>query len=969
MNKRRLRSTLDGAVLAGLAASGLLTAASVSAQDTNAPTALKPTVVTGSYIESEDAAGQLNVTVLDMASPVNIGQPTLADTLRVRLLQYAGGTGIVNPGFGNGGDGSSQISLRGLPPNATLTLVNGRRTSTSDLNLIPEAAIDRIEVVNDGASAIYGSDAVAGVVNIILKSEFDGLQFGTYYANTTDKDAGQFKMNAMLGNRTENSRFVVSVEYDTQNALMSRDRDRSINTPNQVSLTSNPGLFWNNAPGSGNTAIRWNLVPGREAALTDPSQIPSGFNPIATFPSSATAAEFAAEVARLNSLLPANSPVVYSEVMPGTKTQVPPKVPNPLGIDFDNGFPFPYYTTGYRPHERYAGYFSGGHKIFGENLEFFVDGFYAHNNSQLNLAPSPLSGSRYVVPSGNFWYNTVFPDAAATGTPMRFSYRTVELGPRVTDTDFADVNFAAGFKGRIAESTWHWTTAFTYDRTQIDETQTGGIIFGNFAPALADTTSGAYNPFGYTPLFGQSTANPVELLEGLMGTAYTKQVSTLQGWNARANGEIFDLPGGALSAAVGTEFRRETLDYEPDYALNTGLIGPYNVAQELHAVRDSWAGFGELMVPIFGNEFKFPGVHSLSASAALRYEDYSDVGDTGVKPRVSFRWEPLEKQNIAVRGSYSQGFIAPGFFDLYQEPGQDFIEVYNPLTGLREQPENAVYTIGNPALKPIEAETWMIGATWEPDFLKGFSVGIDYYKIKQDGIPFQSAQYVVNQWAAAGGNANLTNPYGANASPSAANPLGAQVLTDDQGVITQINNVGPINTGVRTTDGIDFNVAQKLPTDFGTFTVSGAFTRILSFDQEDFPGAGSMDYLGRFWGPGAVLDNTGFPMWRANLTLDWQWKRFLAAIGWNFVSGYDEDTTAQDFAAADSEIREVDNYMTFDLRVGYRIPWMEADFLAGVNNLFDEEPPLVVSSFENNYDRRVADLRGRMFFLSLNKKF
>ena len=144
------------------------------AQNATETTALPAVIVTGTYLASEDAAGSLTVTPIEMAAPANVGYPTISDVLRTKAMQYAGGTGAINPGFGNGGDGSSQISLRGLPQDATLLLVNGRRTSSSDLNLIPEAAIDRIEILNDGASVIYGSDAVAGVVNVILTSTFCG---------------------------------------------------------------------------------------------------------------------------------------------------------------------------------------------------------------------------------------------------------------------------------------------------------------------------------------------------------------------------------------------------------------------------------------------------------------------------------------------------------------------------------------------------------------------------------------------------------------------------------------------------------------------------------------------------------------------------------------------------------------------------------------------------------------------------
>jgi outer membrane receptor for ferrienterochelin and colicin len=433
---------------------------------------------------------------------------------------------------------------------------------------------------------------------------------------------------------------------------------------------------------------------------------------------------------------------------------------------------------------------------------------------------------------------------------------------------------------------------------------------------------------------------------------------------------VVKLPGGYVSLAAGTEFRYEEEAFQPDYAIQTGGVFPFNEQQPLYANRNIWAGFGELLVPVFGEDFNLPAFRSLSFSGAVRYEDYDDVGDTGFKPRVSFKWQPIDHQ-ITFRGSYAEGFIAPGFGDLYQLPGQDFTELYNPYTGVREQPSEAVLTVGNPELQPIDTTSWSIGTVLEPDFLKNFSLNINYYRIEQENIPFASAQYIVNQWYNYNPNdpRDPTNPFGANAPRSSQNPLGAQVELSNTDDIYQVRNIGPINSGLRTTDGIDFGVSKTFVTDIGDFTISGQATRILTFEQENFPGAGSVDYLGRYWGPGAVLDDTSFPEWRANAVLSYDYKRFNFAFAWNFVSSYIEDPTQQDWAGEDSYDREVGDYYTFDIRLGYRIPKVELDVITGINNLTDEQPNLVVSSFENAYDRRVGDIRGRMWFVAVEKEF
>jgi len=929
-------------------------------------------VVTGTRLTTAEAEGSLSVTPIDIAQPVNAGFPRIGDLLRTKLPQY-GGPGVVNEAYANGGDGSSSISLRGLPSSATLLLVNGRRTSTSDLNLIPEAAIDRIEILNDGAGAIYGSDAVAGVVNIILKEEFSGAKFGVYYGNTFKTDISERKITGLIGSVTDKSSFVMSVEWSKSNEQMSVDRIRSRPLPSATSGTSNPGTFYNarnfgthdgddEEAGVTNAipnavALRWSLVPSRTYGLTNASQIPGGFDPLAWVDTSeaqttsqALSMRSAAERAR-NAELPADSPARY-----GTSPALLPGL-NP-------GFPYGLYTIAYRPHEKYSAYMSGEQKLFGDNLRFFADGYYVHNESVNALAPSPLSGRR--VPTANYWLGQVFPDAA-TDEQLVVGYRPVELGPRITYTEFDAFHTVTGLRGKVADSTFDWELGFLFDRVTINELQTGGVKADEYNRLLSLTTSDAWNPLGYTPIGGSSTVNSAATVNSLGASANTRQVVQTVSVDGRVGGELIDLPGGALSVSLGAEARRESTDYAPDFAIQNGLVFPFNVVAPLQASRNIGSVYAELLVPIVGKDMSIPAITSFSASLALRDEDYSDVGNTGVKPRVSFRWQPVGDQ-LTVRGSYAQGFIAPGFFDLYQEPGQDFIELNNPVTGLRLQPTEAVLTIGNPGLKPSESDSYLIGFVYAPEPVKGLSVGANYYNIKQDNIPFASAQYVVNQWYAAGPG-NVNNPYGANAQPSPENPLGSQVELTPTGDLYQVRNVGPINSGQRKTDGVDILASQEFQTDFGKFTLAGQATRTLTFEQENFPGAGTIDYLGRYWGPGAALADTGFPKWRAVVSLSYEWKRWNAAMSWNYTAGYTEDENGTDFDPDYGSPRQVRDYNTFDLRLGYKIPGIDLDVLFGINNLFDEQPPQVTSTFGDGYDRTLTDLRGRMWFINVSKTF
>jgi iron complex outermembrane receptor protein len=998
---RHFRGTvLRGAITVGLGFQ-LIQMPALWAQSSASETkSLESTIVIGSLLTGAEAEGALSVTPIDLASPVNSGFVNLSDVFRLKLPQL-GGTGNSNEGFGNPGTGQSFVSLRGLPGDATLLLVDGRRTSTSDLNMIPQAAIESIEVLNDGAGAIYGTDAVAGVVNIKLKKKFQGTEFRAFYGNTMDKDISQRRFQVNFGTSTQRTRAFFSAEYNAANDLLSIDRERSFPSGSNVSPTSNPGLFYDKRSFGSHSAVsasgevtdipdgislRWTPAYANTRGLTNASQVPTFTGPVPSsvmvggvaFPIAVSGNRFdpsayvdtskatsldqrfqaqAAAEAALRGILPANAQLRYGgneSLVPGT----------------DPGFPYGYYTTAYRPHDRYGFDTSVAHQIYEEHLEVFADAYYMSNQSSYTLAPGPLSGR--TMSSGNYWWQQIFPGTPATDE-FNFSYRPVEIGPRVYDDLFQSIHTVAGLRGRIGESTWDWEIAMLYDRTQNDSVLKGGVLLDKYQAALdSGSLASSFNPFGYTPIGGASEVNGSGVLNTFKGSATRQIVNSVQQLDGLVRGEVFDLPGGAIQASLGAQTRRDSEDVSPDFALQNELIAPFNLESKWAAARHTDSVYSEVQVPIFGNDLRFTGMESLTVGTAVRYEQFSDVGDTGARPRVNFRWQPIDRQ-LVIRGSYGQGFIAPSLNSLYAPPGQDFNEVYNPITGLRTQPQNGVMMSNNPNLKPQEAENWLIGAKFAPNLLEGFTVGLDYYKITQSRIPFSSAQYAVNQWALAGGSANPNNPYGAAASPSAANPLGAQVELDSTtGDIAQIRNIGSFNTGTRSTDGIDLSMTQVIDTSMGKVFLAGNATKMLSLSMENFPGSAPIAYLGRFWGDGAAMGDLGFPEYRATASVAWEYERYYAAVAWNYTSGYSEDLSGQNFETIDGnppDIRAGRDYNTIDLRTRYTIPRVEAALSFGINNVFDERPPAFFSALESNIDRQFADLRGRFYYLELSKKF
>jgi iron complex outermembrane receptor protein len=645
-----------------------------------------------------------------------------------------------------------------------------------------------------------------------------------------------------------------------------------------------------------------------------------------------------AEEARLNATLGSSSPVLYGPnavLLPGVNA----------------GFPFGYYTLSVRPHDR-SGMMIDTETELTPKLTLFVNYIISRNQSENNLAPSPLSGR--TVPATNYWYRTIFPTASTAGRTFTYGYRPVELGPRITYNEFEENRLVAGLKGEIIKG-WNFQVAVMNDLWTFKQLQTGGVLSTRYNDALAaSTAAAAFNPYGYTQLLGTtSPVNPDSLIASFRGEAGAREHQKTRQVDAMVRGELFDLPAGTVKMVVGAEKRQNFDQYEPDSSLQTGAVFPFNIVSAFKYKRSVTSYYAEAEVPV---------IKGLALPLAARYEEFTGtVGGTGVKPRIAFRWEPLAKE-LTVRGSWAKGFVAPGMGALDPgSPTQSFTELYNPVTRIRTQSTRGTIFIGNPGLKPAKSDSYLVGAVYSPRQIRGLTFGLNYYYIKETSIPFRSDQYIVNQWFAAGPT-NANNPFGPTAGRSAQNPLGSQVEINVDGSLNQVRNVGPINTGVRNTDGIDLFANYDLETSLGKFTLDTSWTTVRTFEMENFPGAGMINYLGKYWGSGSALGNYGFPKWKGSAGLTWKKSAYTAAVNWSYVDGYKED---------ENNNNQVPSFNSLDLRASYKLPsWaLGVQLNAGCNNVFDRQPPFVRTSFENQYDRAIGDIRGRMWFVEVSKKF
>lgn len=794
---------------------------------------MKKVVVTGSNIPTSDLVEAAPVDVLTSDILAKRGVATIEELTKQIPSNVGGGNFGVSRG--NGGDGSASVALRGIP-GGTLVLINGRRvpqnfgTETVDLNGIPLAAIDRIEVLKDGGSAIYGADAIAGVINVITKKNFNGAEMDAYYGNTTSSDVGTQKYSFVTGISTEKTSVLVGGHFYKANALYSVDRKRStpdLTDPNNTSGTSNPGRL-------------------RSGAASDPADV-------------IPAAGLVYRGARGTT---GNSPADYSAYSAAT-----------------DRFPFPLYTPAIRPSERYGIFGNGEHKLFDENLVFFTEASYTRTWSYNQLAPTPItfpalttasSPNGMVIPASNP-YNPF-------GVPVDFvQYRAVELGPRTENQDAHIFRFVSGLKGQIGESSWNWEVAMMYGKDERTETLGGELSRAALEKAINSTDRAtAFNPFG-NQANGPSQLNPI-----------TQSLITLRSYDiwsvdGKVSGEVFDLPGGAVGVALGGEHREESGYEHPDGPTTLGDTVGFTSGSAVDGSRKVDGIFGEIDIPITSPDMDIPVLHSFKLTGAARYDTYSDFGDT-TNPKVGIRWQPLDR-NWTLRASYSESFRAPNFGDLYTQSQESFPELRNPVKAAAGDPEAfeqiRTFYKGNPALKPETAQNYTAGFVYSPKYVKGLTVSADWFRIEQENVAGDVDQFIIDQNFAGGGPTNPNAPY-------------ASFITFDPATSTYLSLSAPtLNLSRRIIEGIDAQVTYDIPTEsVGTFTLTGFAALFTRFDQEDIPGTGLRDRLGDFVDPSQGFGLGSIPRFKGTFSGFWNLKDFEFGLTANYINSYRDDAAA-----------------------------------------------------------------------------
>ena len=892
--------------------------------------------VTGSRIRRVDQETANPVLTVRREAIESSGYMTAGELLQ--QLPNVAGAGMTTGDNSYGGTGASTISLRGLGTQRTLVLINGIRYYAGDINALPANMIERIEVLKDGASAVYGSDAIAGVVNIITRTNYTGVEFSAYYGASDKGDSQTQNYQATIGKAFDNGSFVAGLNYGKQDALWRTDRDWS-NTSQALSF-GQPVFAGSSTVPNGRYAVARPV-----AAALDPS---------------------------LDCTNPGNTAsTVYLTRRDGASGTAPGDFRCYIASGATNdSYEFAGETQLGTPQDRYSLFLNGSYDIT-PSVTFFADGFYTHTRSDSTLASDPLLAGNYgVVASAGGIYNPFGADIT------NFSVRLVDLGPRIRTYDRDDTQVTAGLRGVLGN--FNWDSGFTFAKQQQRITKTGSIYLpalqNAIGPSFIDGNGVARCGTPGAVISGCSPINvfgPLsrDVLAGISPTLINLYDGEQTSWFANVTGDLFGLPAGPVGAAFGYEYRYQKSDFRPDFLLANRMVDATPEAQSKgnYDVNELYAEFS---VPLRADK---PLARTLNLSAGVRYSDYSSFGDT-TNGKLGLEWRPM--QDLLLRATYADIFRAPTISDLYGGQTGATPTVNDPCSGAaagtgscsavppgfigeRQPPAT---NGSNPNLQPETGRATNIGFVYNPSFYSPLSISLDFWHYRiDDAIVAPGAQTILDLCYRGGLSSYCS-----------------LVTRNAQGGIVNINNTFA-NVGKIDTRGADLGVYLNLgETRFGRFQLSFDGTYLDNYDYTavaDQSGT-RVGYAGKWKGSDSGgLGN--FARVRARTSLNWALGDWSAVLAHRYVSHVYVDNIDQQsgaYCTVGQDVVETPNggvickyeipaYHYVDVSGSYKYePW-KATFSLGVNNLFDKE----MNRFASDYS--TYDVIGRFVYARVKLAF
>lgn len=1005
----KLRDAICFALAISAAGTGAAFAQEATEQEGKATT-LDKIEVTGTRIRQVDLETAQPVLQITRADIEKQGFQSVAD-----ILQNISATGTppvsrAAPLSAGEASGGTFISLRNLGAARTLVLINGKRlgittSGLSDISTIPAVAVERIEVLKDGASSIYGSDAISGVINIITRSNFEGATASGYFGEYSDGDGAITRGDFVMGFTGDRGSLTVAAEWTKEDDVMAKDRPYSAFPRSDLHPTDNwtPVGQYGGFVTTATTAVP-GIPTGTRVVLR-----PGGNPNVIT------------DYIRQDLVTGSCAPATAASPGPGTCT--PGNILHKSNANEQ--------MTLRQPIERQSLYLDGIYDIT-DTLRFRTNLLYSHRISERDIAGYPMQAASFNTPmAATSAFNP-------TGATISNWWRRTWEQPRLSESDLTTYRFSGAFEGSfdLADRTFDWDVSYLHNTNRLVQSAFGNLNLANVRAAVGPsfvTAAGVarcgtaaapiagcvpWNPFLPFGVTGPGSLTGNQALQNfLFQEEHSTGSTTTTVMAANLAGSLFTLPAGDLAFAAGVETRKEKGEFTPDALSVTGgstnlAAGPTSGQYSVDEI------YLELQVPILSD---MPFAQELTLDLATRFSDYDTFGET-TNNKFGLKWKPID--SLLVRGTYADGFRAPTIADLFGGGSQTFSFFTDPCdtllgasatsSAVRANCANGVggngalgaalgntyrqlgqggtpvgtvpaqtpiaFTSGsNPTLTPELSKSQTIGAVWSPSFLEGFNMSIDWWKIRiDDTIVADSPTTILNDCYVQG-------------IASRCSPL---LFTRDPVTGTPLVAFGGRNAGFRKVEGFDVDFAYKLKTEsMGSFAFSSNTTYT------------AKDYLVSTDDPRYALSSVGFAgnshRIRSNFNTTWEFGSF--GVSWiaRYYSKMKEACTyftpsaagvpvvtedhlecneivmaptgafipgTNDPASALSRRRVVGSHTFNDLQVRWTAPW-DATIAVGANNVFDKQPSVMYSAPNSNFSFNGEYDIGRFLYLKYTQRF
>jgi outer membrane receptor protein involved in Fe transport len=984
--------------------------------DADLPPPERVIVVTGTQIQGAKINDVLPVTVVDETDIENIAAVS-GDEL-FRAIPQAGTVAFneQNNSTQNSARGDvGSINLRDLGTGNTLLLINGRRMTlhpgfqtellvpvvSSDTNEIAPGSIRRIEVLRDGASAIYGADAVAGVINTVLRGNRKGGFIEGEWRASDGTSLYNVRLNGGYGFDFADGRANLTIygNYFHENGQPASERDYAGNEDRRALLEGTP-FEGDNQFNNRNT-----------------------FGPFGQF-----------DIQAPSSRTPIGDDDFYlqPDSFPGCR------------LDFGNGVCARNGTTP-TVDVRYNTNF-GNNLISRKNrynamallnyeltnsLEAYFEGSYYRSENRRNIEASAILSAVPVGIARDAYWNPFGPTTLADGSPnpnrlpgttiaaggadlIMERYRFVDVGNRDVSVDKDNYRLVGGLRGNIGS--WDFDTGVLYSEAKLTDLARNRVSLTLMQEAINRTTPDAYNPFNGgcvtgDPGQGDCTPNPESVIDDFRIDVFRKGGTSLALADFKVSrSDLFSLPGGDLGVAAGIEWRRETFFDDRDPRLDgtitwtdsvTGEFNGSDVAgtspsPDTSGSREVYSAFAEAFVPLVAPDMNIPLISELNLQLAGRMEHFADIDETAIVPRVAASWATIP--GITFRGAWSQGFRAPNLVQVNDEgttrsnTRDDFVICQAQvekgiISGLDVCPGAGVISFrsGSDQLDPEDSTSINLGIVLEPGFIPGLTLTADYWRVEQRGLVGTFGDDNAIALDLLRRLDGSSNPNVIRAAPTQEElDLFAGTSLAPAGEIIQV--LDPyLNLDSRISKGWDFGLFYNVP-DFGigNFRLRFNAARLESFvqsagdDAQELLDGIANDLLPPevvVGGLGQLLEIEGRPKWRFSGSVNWDTGPVDVSLFANYVGGvYDTSVSRDDPIISDdpnANFYRVDDFLTFNLAIAYTIENDTAlDGLRlrfGINNLFDKDPPLADESY--GFFSELHSPRGRQFRVELRKNF